>query len=427
MATERESLLEKVEMILNRAEREKRGLTDGERADYQKYMSQIADLDAQISRPISMGGGGSLIGMSAAETKRFSFLNVARALAYGDRNLAGLEREASDQVAKNLGRPSRGFYVPAEVAGGEQRDDVTYGGGTGPGGGLVATSLLSQDFIYLLRSKLVLRDAGVRVLTNVKPPFSIPSQTQSSTVTWVTAESAPVSNSGPAFSTVDFTLKTVGTYCDISHQMLASNTNTLDLEQLVRADFAAVVARELDRSALFGGGTGGEMLGICGGITGVNTVTLTATGGAPLTWESLAEFEEAVALDNADVNGLTFLVNPQTRRSCRTILANTGSGSQYLWNTDTPATPLGGYRALVSTAIVSDGTRNGASGLSTVVFGDFNAGVLALFSGGIQILADPYSLGKQGGLRLILLCDADFQVRTAGSFAFCDHVDTSTS
>jgi len=59
--------------------------------------------------------------MSANEIKQYSFGRALQAAITGDWTNAGLEREASNQVAKMLGKDSRGFFVPHQVL---QRDQI---------------------------------------------------------------------------------------------------------------------------------------------------------------------------------------------------------------------------------------------------------------------------------------------------------------
>ncbi|MNS67941.1 hypothetical protein D3C72_1012050 [compost metagenome] len=50
-------------------------------------------------------------------------------------------------------------------------------------------------------------------------------------------------------------------------------------------------------------------------------------------------------------------------------------------------------------------------------FGNFADMIIAMW-GGLDLIADPYSLSLKGGLRIVVFQDVDFAVRRVESFAY---------
>ena len=85
------------------------------------------------------------IGMTKKEVGQYSLVRAIIASATGDWSGAGLERAASEAVAKVYGRGPEGFYVPFEAFSKQQRD---FNVGTGTeAGNLVATDLRTDLYV----------------------------------------------------------------------------------------------------------------------------------------------------------------------------------------------------------------------------------------------------------------------------------------
>jgi len=98
--------------------------------------------------------------------------------------------------------------------------DLTVGAPTG-GGNLVATDLMSSDFITLLRNRLVLGQLGAKVLADLNGNIAIPSQTGGASTYWVTEGNA-VTESQATFGQVALSPKTVGMFTDYTRRLLAA-------------------------------------------------------------------------------------------------------------------------------------------------------------------------------------------------------------
>ncbi|MBT9156870.1 MAG: hypothetical protein DDT37_01861 [Firmicutes bacterium] len=115
------------------------------------------------------------LGMSDTDLRGYSLIRAIRAAATGDWSQAGLERDASDEIAKRLNRSPQGFFVPTDVLI-EKRDMVK--GTSIHGGFLVETDLRPESFIDMLRNRMIVRQAGATVLSGLVGRSYCPKRTR---------------------------------------------------------------------------------------------------------------------------------------------------------------------------------------------------------------------------------------------------------
>lgn len=352
------------------------------------------------------------IGLTEDEAREFSFVRAIHAMATGNWKQAGFERECSLAVAQRMGKDPQGIFVPLDV----QRRDLTVGTPSA-GGNLVATDLMSGDFISLLRNKMALVQAGATFLPGLQGNIAIPRQTGGATAYWVTEGSNPT-ESQQAFDQVQMSPKTVGAFTDISRKLLLQSS--LSIEAFVRNDLATVVALALDLAGINGSGTGAEPKGVLK-QSGIGAV-IGGTNGAAPTWQNIIDLESAVAAVNADVGTLGYLTNTKVRGKLKGTEKAASTG-QFIWQDGN--TPLNGYRATVSNQVPGNLTKGTAAGIcSAILFGNF-ADLLIGQWGALDLMVDPYTNSTSGTVRVVALQDADIAVRHVESFAAM--VDALTS
>ncbi len=346
------------------------------------------------------------LGMGEKDLRGYSLVRAIRAAATGDWSQAGLEREASDEVAKQLNRSPQGFFVPTDVLV-EKRDMVK---GTGIHGGfLVETDLRSESFIDMLRNRMVVRQAGATVLSGLVGDVLIPRQTGGATAFWV-AESGAPTETRQSVDQVALNPKTVGAFTDISRKLMLQAS--LDVESFVRRDLATVIALAIDLAALHGTGVANQPRGIAS-TAGVGAVVGGANGAVP-TWAHVVGLETAVAIANADVANLAYITNARVRGRMKQTQKLATTDSVMLW--DANASPLNGYPAHVTNQVASDLVRGTGTGLSAIFFGNWSDLLIGHW-GTLDVLVDPYTGGTAGTVRVIALQDVDVAVRLPASFA----------
>jgi HK97 family phage major capsid protein/HK97 family phage prohead protease len=352
------------------------------------------------------------IGMSDAEVKRYSVLRALHCMANPTdqraREAAAFEMEVSNAAADKQQRAVKGMLVPYDVLAGMQRADDLLKGTATKGGNLVATDLLSGNFIDLLRSKLVVNRMGAQFLSGLVGNIAIPRQTGGATAYWV-AESGAGTASGQTFDQVPMSPKTLMGRTQISRKLLLQSS--IDCESFVRNDLATVLGLALQAAAIKGGGTN-EPTGILG-TSGIGSVVGGTNGAAP-TWANIVALETAVAVANADVGTLGYLTNAAVRGKLKVTEKFSTTNGASVWADGN--TPLNGYQAGVTNAVASNGTKGTGTSLSSIIFGNFADLIFGLW-GGLELQVDPYSAGDSGSVIVRAFQDSDIAVRHAESFA----------
>ena len=348
------------------------------------------------------------IGMGKEDLKRYSIMRALRYLAdpkdRQSREQAKFEIECSEAAAERSVSAPKGLIVPYDVL----KRDLTVGTATA-GGNLVDTTLMTGDFITLLRNALLLPGLGARVLTGLVGNIAIPRQTGAGSAFWV-AESGSPTESQQAFDQVPMSPKTVGAFTDISRKLLKQSS--LDVESFVQGDLAQVLGLAIQAAAITGGGAN-EPTGIIA-TSGIGSVAGGTNGAAP-SWDNIVALETLVAVANADIDSLNYLTNAKVRGKLKTTFIDGPGTGQRVWQAG--ATPLNGYNAAVTNAVPGNLTKGTAVGTaSAIIFGNFADLIIGMW-GGLDILVDPYTGGTSGTVRVIVHQDVDVAIRHPLSFA----------
>ena len=367
-------------------------------ADFQRELLH-AFAEQRGRKPMAEQEAAAGIGMTQQEVRSFSLLRAIRAImpdaSKADKDAAAFELEASRAAAEKYGKQPKGIIIPGDVLA-----DRAFGitnGNTGNGGAVVATQLLSGSFIDILRKRAwVMRRA--RTLAGLVGNVDIPKQTGTTQAYWVGEGGSP-NASTPALDQIGFTPKTVGAYTDITRRLLKQATP--DAEAIVRDDLMKVLGLEIDRVAIYGSGSEYQPKGVKN-YSGINGKDFAAAGQP--TFAELVDMETQIALDNADVDSMSYAFNAAIRGHCKTT-PKFGTGTEStIWES---GGTVNGYATDVSNQIET----------GDVFFGNWADLVIALW-GGLELTVDPYALSTSGGIRLIALQDIDVNLRRLESFCW---------
>lgn len=381
--------------------------------------ARAAVLDAVLARgatPAVNMGADHNPDLTDREKAKYSMIRAINAAVNNDWKAAGFELEVSNDIAKRSGRsPSNGFFAPTNIPFAMRAPYAA--GATATGGAVVATNLLAGSFIELLRAKARVMQLGATLISGLVGNVDIPRQTGASAAFWVT-EGSTLPESEGTFDKVSLALKSVGTYSQISRNMLLQSTP--DIEMLVRADLLATIALGVDLAALSGTGASGQPLGIVN-TSGIGSVP-GGTNGAAITIDHLIDLETQVAVANADDGALAYLANAKTVGALKKLKSTTG---EYLWSntpggqrTGTPG-EINGYPVARSNQARSNLTKGTASGIcSEIVFGNW-AEVMVGEWGVLEILPNPYESAayKAGAVLIRAMQSLDVAIRHAASFS----------
>jgi len=356
----------------------------------------------------------SSVDMNETEQREYSLIKAVQETAQG--KLSGLEKEVSDQIASQTGKAARGFYMPTNIGFGKR--DQTVGSNSG-GGFLKGTDHLGNEFIDALYAKLVIGQAGARVMSGLQGDIAIPKLSASVTNSAFVAENGAPSEGAATFAQVTMSPKTLAAYVDVSRRLMLQSDPSV--EAVLRNDVINTFARKIDEVALEGGASN-EPSGIIASSTG--NVEALGTNGAAIAYSNIVSMVSKVEQDNAILNDASckFIGNPKVTAKLRTT-PKQGSGVEgnFILN---PDDSMLGYNYLSSTLVPSDLSKGSASNLSAMVFGDFSQLMLGFWSG-VDVIVDPYTGSTAATTRLAFFQDLDIALRHDDAFSVCKDIVTT--
>jgi HK97 family phage major capsid protein len=333
-----------------------------------------------------------------AELRSFSLRKAILSQIPGHSEDTSRERELSNEIARRAGRPFQGIAVPmAALYQPVEKRVVTsdVNTSTAGGGALIATTL--GPVIDLLRETLVVRRLGATILTGLVGNVDLPKLTTGASTGWV-AENSALTPSDQDYDSVQLRPKHVGGIVEFSRNMLLQSTP--DIESLIRSDFAAKIAREIDRVAINGGGAN-EPTGII-----ATTAVDNSTDFSTPSWTAVLELIAAVEATNA--TGTAFAATPLVVQVLRST-AKVGSSDSVMVMQEPDS--LAGYPLAQSNIVPA----------AHIVFGNWADLVLAFWSE-LDVLVNPY--GKpafdKGNVEVRAMATADCALRHAESFAYAE-------
>lgn len=376
--------------------------------------------------------GHAHVDLTDKEKRSYSLIRAVQATVNNDWKKAGFEREVSVEISKRTEKETNGFFMPTNLPfapdethlrawnmqGGQRlQTRAPYQVGTAAqGGNLVATNLLADNFIEVLRNASVTAQLGARYLTDLVGKVDIPRQSAASTVGWV-GESIAGGESEATFDKVTLSPKTVATWSVMSRLMMLQSTPSI--EMIAREDLLAVAALALDLAAMSGTGAGGQPLGIVN-QSGVKSI-VGGVDGLPLSFDQIIQLKTAPKVANATMSNMAFAINCKSQGYLETLKSTTG---QYLWSDNGSAAngagpTLKGERYVASQQLRSNLTKGASAGIcSELIYGNWRELLIGMW-GVMEIAVNPYdSTGfKNGDVILRVMQTADVGVRHGASFA----------
>jgi len=401
--------LNRQEEILKLSDNEQREFTELETTEFDTLSRDIAAINksiqieqkkeearAQIALN-KMNNGQARKSEEQKVTEKFSFLRVLNQLAEGVRpdQLEGAEGEVHQEAkreARESGKFLSGFGMPAFMM--RAQDAAT----AATAGNLIATSL-DSTLIPALRPKTVLAQLGAMTMSGLVGNLDLPAGDGIASATWE-GETDAMANTDPSTRLVNLRPNRLAAVTTLSKQLLMQSS--FSAEQWVRSELENAVARAVDSAGIQG--NSGDIDGILG-TSGVSDITF---GGA-VTRAKLINLITKVAVENADVENMGFLMNPIIKGELQNLETDSGSG---LFVMD-KANELFGYKVGISTLVPT----NISSTKTAVIFGNFRDLVIANW-GGLDIIVNPYSLDTTSQVRITINSFWDIKLKQPKSFAF---------
>jgi HK97 family phage major capsid protein len=366
----------------------------------------VDDLERRVQgQPIGAGSGDA--GLDR-ELRSFSLVRAIASQVPGLNVDAGRERELSQEIARRAGRPFQGMAVPMSVFRQpvEQRTVTTALPVAGPGSNIIPTDYRADQYIDLLRESLIVKRLGARVLSGLTGNVAIPGTKASATASWVNEDQA-IPATDMQFRQVTLTPKHVGARTEFSRNMLLQSSP--DIEQLVRSDFAAVLAAEVDRAAIAGTGTAPEPRGVLN-TSGIGIVAAGTNGGA-ISYDLVVDLIGAVEDARAGNGSMAFVTNRKVKRHVLKLK-------------DAQSLPIGadvifqGHKPAFADFVPGNLTKGTGTNLSALIYGNWSELMLGYWSE-FDLLVNPYEgvAYSKGNVQVRGMVTMDVAVRHAESFA----------
>lgn len=385
--------------LVEKAEAEKRQMTEGERTTFEKLKGEIQIIEGDESRAQFLADAerravGEPLTKSEAELEsRVSLLRVLQAGMEG-RSLTGAELEYAREAELRTGRKAEGVFVPMRLLEGRATTDTT----AAPE--LVGTDHRADQYIGALRAKLLARRLGVRVLSGLRGNVSIPKHGSGTSMGWV-AEGGALAESGMGFDGVSLAPKHAGGYATLSRQLLLQSDPSI--EALVRDDLSFVMAKAID-SALIKGGGANEPKGVLS-ASAIQTGSL-----ATPSWQAILEMKGKLESADIDPSSASWLMAPAAAETLRGTLKSASAGAGYLLE--------GGRMAELAAHVTTQvPVKSGSPDTNYVILGDWSQAILGIWSEA-DILVNPFaeSAYKVGAVHIRIMSTVDIALRHEKAF-----------
>lgn len=378
-----------------------------------KDWNAIADDLIKIRAENTKGVG--FLDLPKQDAAKYSMWRAMNAVMSGDWKNAGLELEASQEIAKRTGRMSsaKGFFVPLDV---QERGfslpeqvlrtlppymqrDLTVASASG-GGYLVGTENVS--FIELLRNRMVAMRMGATRLPGLVGNLTIPKQTAGATAYWLANEATAITEGSLTFGQVALSPKTVGAYVEVSRNLMLQSSPAV--EGIVTADLSQQVALAGDKAVLHGSGGSGEPTGISA------TGSIGAFTGTSLDYAGVLNAQSDVATANVMPSRGGYVTTPAVAAllMARQRFSSTDTP---LWDGNIWEGRMAGFPAM------SSNQMNAA----TAIFGAWEQVVVGEW-GVLEIALNEQANFPMGVVGFRAFYTMDVAVRYAGAFSYASSI-----
>lgn len=314
-----------------------------------------------------------------------------------------LERNQRMATRNDLG-VGFGDYVRALVNGPRNETEKrALSEGTASEGGYTVPAPVSSEFIDKLRAETCAIRAGARTVPMTSASLSMARVDTDPSVTW-RLENALINDSDPVFSQLLLEAKACAGLVKVSRELL---TDSVNINEILTNCFVQVMARELDRVALWNDGTDDGPVGVAA-TGGINEVSMGTNGGALTNYDKLIDTIYEMHLDNAG-DPTAQIMHPRTQAALAKL-----KDSQN--NPLTVPDMVARVPRMATTSASIAETQGTANNASSILFGNFRN----LFIGirdevSITVLKERFA--DYGQVGFLVWMRADVQLAHKASFS----------
>ena len=244
------------------------------------------------------------------------------------------------------------------------------------------------DLLTPLRAKNVLVAAGAKYMSGLIGDVQVPIM-GAGNVTWE-GEVAPAQEAGYTFTSKKLQPKRLTAYVDISKQFLVQDS--IGAEQAIRADIVAAINSKLE-STILGSGEGNTTTP-AGIFHGQSPKTIA-------TFKDICDLEASI--EDANVIGeCKYVMSNKAKAALRNMPKSSKSTQLVMENGEVDGTPV------LNTSNVE---------AQNIAYGDWNNLAIGQW-GSIDLVVDPYTLAKDGQVRIVINAFFDAVTLRPEAFAF---------
>ena len=244
------------------------------------------------------------------------------------------------------------------------------------------------DLLTPLRAKNVLVAAGAKYMSGLIGDVQVPIM-GAGNVTWE-GEVASAQEAGYTFTSKKLQPKRLTAYVDISKQFLVQDS--IGAEQAIRADIVAAINSKLESTIL--GSAQGSTTTPAGIFYGQSPKTIT-------TFKDICDLEASI--EDANVIGeCKYVMSNKAKAALRNMPKSSKSTQLVMENGEVDGTPV------LNTSNVE---------AQNIAYGDWNNLAIGQW-GAIDLVVDPYTLAKDGQVRIVINAFFDAVTLRPEAFAF---------
>ena len=244
------------------------------------------------------------------------------------------------------------------------------------------------DLLTPLRAKNVLVAAGAKYMSGLIGDVQVPIM-GAGNVTWE-GEVASAQEAGYTFSSKKLQPKRLTAYVDISKQFLVQDS--IGAEQAIRADIVAAINSKLESTIL--GSAQGSTTTPAGIFDGQSPKKIT-------TFKDICDLEASI--EDANIIGeCKYVMSNKAKAALRNMPKSTKSTQLVMENGEVDGTPV------LNTSNVE---------AQNIAYGDWNNLAIGQW-GSIDLVVDPYTLAKDGQVRIVINAFFDAVILRPEAFAF---------
>lgn len=369
-----------------------------------EFKDELLDAVETKEAPVNTKISSFAITTEASKNPTFSLTKALNENRSG--GISGYEKEMQQELGRSKSGTQGGVLVPANVFARAAHTTTT--------DAVLYPDERNDSLIEILRNETLVGQLGVTTMSGLTNPVPFPKQTGSVTAGMVGETGVQAESSVTTANAFTLSPNTGSAKASFSRRLLSSNAFAAD--QIVANDIRAVLAALVDSQAIFGDGTGNNLLGVLN-VTGVNAFD-TGVDGKSLLWGDYITMKQTIKKPQGATPAKWAINTTHEGYTEQTVrVASTDS----LFIKDIAADTLAGRSYVVSDNLPDDQTKGTGTPASTIFYGHWDQVIFGEF-GAVELLEDPYTGADTQTTIVRAFYDFDIGVRHPEAIIYADGV-----